>query len=236
VMPWINDVDAAMNLFLGGEFTGNALTDTLFGDSNPSAKSPIAYPVNAADTIQPCSCEGAEPQPCPYSEGLFIGWYNMTQDQILFPFGYGLSYTTFEYKEDSLVVHTGAAAAQQCPDVDEQRGPLISCVTATVRNSGTVAGVEIAQLYMGYPEEAEEPPRLLRGFNRLPELAPGDEATARFPIYRRDVHIFSNSNLRWEDVVCSGTCIFQLYVGTNSATTPLQGSFSPLATNQAAYF
>lgn len=225
VMPWINDVDAAMNLFLGGEFAGNAFADNLYGDHNPSGKSPIAYPHYENSTIPPCTppgnltCKEARPYPCEYTEGLFFGWYNMTDAEILFPFGWGLSYTTFEYSD--LEVHTGQNAGTKCPEVDTDRGDLMVCVTAKVTNTGNFAGTEVAQLYMGFPEAAKEPPRLLRGFNRveLDALASTDVA---FPIMKRDVQIFSNDSLEWEDI--AGT--FPIYVGTNARDTPLTSSFT----------
>jgi len=228
VMPWINDVDAAMNLFLGGEYTGHAFADTLFGDHNPSGKSPISYPHNENSTTQPCvppngpegwSCAQARPDACEYTEGLFFAWHGMTDDEILFPFGYGLSYTTFGYS--GLAVHTGSDASTHCPSVDTDRGALMVCVTATVQNTGSVEGTEVAQLYMGFPAAAEEPARLLRGFSRE-VLAAGGSVDVAFPIMKRDVQTFSNDNLVWEDVVGD----FQVYVGTNARDTPLQGSFT----------
>merc|ERR1712176_850957 len=95
------------------------------------------------------------------------------------------------------------------------------CVTATVQNTGNIHGTEVAQLYMGFPEAAEEPPRLLRGFSRV-VLAAQASTTVAFPIMTRDVQTFSNENLVWEDVAGD----FPVYVGTNARDTPLEGSFT----------
>merc|ERR1711920_652443 len=142
-----------------------------------------------------------------------------TDEEILFPFGFGLSFTTFGYS--ALQLHTGQDASTNCPVVDNDRGALMVCVTATVQNTGTVDGTEVAQLYMGFPAEAGEPARLLRGFNRV-ELAAQASTAVAFPIMTRDVQTFSNDNLVWEDVEGD----FMLYVGTNARDTPLEDSFT----------
>merc|ERR1712032_179938 len=217
-MPWINNVQAAMNLFLPGEHGGTAFAAAIFGDVNPSAKSPLHYPVDESSTIAPCWCGGGISD-CRYTEGLFIAWHRGSPNDVLFPFGHGLSYTTFSYSDLVVVDGPEFQVAEACPDQDPERGAAIVCVWATVTNSGGVAGVEVSQMYMGFPESANEPERLLRGFNRLAELAPGASAVAKFPLYQRDVQIYSGD---WQDV--GGT--FSVFVGTSSLDTPLSGSFT----------
>merc|ERR1719384_605724 len=83
VMPWIDSVNAMLNVFLPGKFAGAAFADVLFGVSNPSAKTPIAYPKDEADTITPCACnDSLTKNDCNYTEKLGISWYGMTTDKI----------------------------------------------------------------------------------------------------------------------------------------------------------
>src|SRR5690606_29388018 len=79
-------------MFLAGQETGNAWADVLFGDVNPSGRLPVTFPVSEADTIEPCP--GTT---CDYTEGLFVGYRGMFGKDVAFPFGHGLSYTTFQY-------------------------------------------------------------------------------------------------------------------------------------------
>jgi len=223
VMPWRDDVQAMLTVFFPGQFAGNAFADNLFGVVNPSAKSPIAYPVVEETTIPPCGCEGTRPgsdiADCVYTEKLKIGWYGAKEEDILFPFGHGLSYTTFEYSNVNVFVDEENIKAL-CADHDEQRGDPVVCITATIANTGSRAGVEIAQLYIGIPEE-EEPEKLLKGFNRLELLQPGGIATARFPVHKRDLQIYSNEQKKW--VEQDGT--FKVYVGSSAGVTPLTSDF-----------
>merc|ERR1712113_734575 len=99
---------------------GSAVADAIFGHFNPSAKSPITFPVSEADVTPPCDRIS-----CPYTEGLYMGWHGMQHMQVLFPFGHGLSYTLF--------------------------------VSARITNMGDVGGVEVAQLYLSFPDGTGEP-------------------------------------------------------------------------------
>merc|ERR1712228_831439 len=92
-----------------------------------------------------------------YTEGLCINWHCQPPQHILFPFGHGLSFTTFSYSQ--MVIHsTAASMAAECPDQDADHGAAVLCITATVSNSGGVSGIEVAQLYMGFPAGLGEPP------------------------------------------------------------------------------
>jgi len=181
VMPWADKVQGIVNVFLAGKYTGTAFADVLFGDANPSAKSPVTFPRSEADTVPPC-----EEIACNYSEGLFVGYLGIPYEQVLFPFGHGLSYTTFAYEMSRFAVKSSwwrFFGPVEC------KGALV-CVQVLVQNTGDRAGVEVPQLYLTFPDGTGEPVGQLRGFQRLPELAPGASTIAIFPLFREDLQIF----------------------------------------------
>jgi len=152
-----------------GQENGNAVVEVLFGDVNPSGKSPITFPVS--DSQVPAST----PQQYPgvnneetYSEGLLVGyrWYSTKSIQPLVPFGHGLSYTTFFYSSFSL-------SCRLCR--------LGQKITGAIRiaNTGSVAGAEVAQAYLSFPVAAKEPVSQLIGFQKV-FLAPGASQTISF--------------------------------------------------------
>jgi beta-glucosidase len=143
-----------------------------------------------------------------YSEGLGVGyrWYDGQNITPMFPFGFGLSYTTFGFS--NLGIAPGKSGTVK--------------VTATVTNTGHVAGSDVAQLYLGDPAVAGEPPRQLKGFQRV-TLAAGQSSTVTFTLDRHDLSYWKTSANNW--VLANGT--FNVYVGDSSALAnlPLQGSF-----------
>merc|ERR1712061_852516 len=114
---------------------------------------------------------------CNYEEGLMIGWYGLETSKIPFPFGFGLSYTEFTYGNVTQYTNSLDDIKNHCP---HEEGTAIICVTADVANVGSRDGVEIAQLYLGFPGDAGEPPKVLRGFHRL-TVPKGEVRTAAFP-------------------------------------------------------
>lgn len=170
LMPWINQVPAILEAWNPGEEDGNAVANLLFGLANPSGKLPVTYPVAKADT--PTSTEdrypgigsgtGVVPQVY-YSEDLKMGyrWYDAQGIAPQFAFGYGLSYTNFKISKLSVT--------QKSND-----GTKPIQVSVSVKNTGTVAGAEVPQVYLGLPESANQPPKRLVGFKKI-WLAPGEE-------------------------------------------------------------
>lgn len=168
-MPFVNEVGAIVQAWYLGSETGNALADVLTGAVNPSGKLPFTFPIELSDG--PLKTErqypGIEEDPglwqVYYDEGIFVGyrWYDTKGLPTLFPFGYGLSYTEFEY---------GKAAARV------SGGKLVASVS--VRNTGSVPGAEVVQLYVSSPAEGEgpaydRPAQELKGFKKV-FLAPGE--------------------------------------------------------------
>eukprot|EP00913_Durusdinium_trenchii_P028676 g26892.t1 len=182
VMPWIAHVDAALAAFLPGEATGLGIAQVLLGTTNPGAKSPVTFPLNESelgrpipggrdvnivtateDAIAPCEPpEGVKFEtpdqsfPCPYDEGIMAGFPHYEDKKVQYPFGHGLSYTTFSY-DDVTVVET---ASEGCD--------AKACVTVQITNTGPVAGAEVVQLYLVFPEDLGQPKKgLLRGFQKV---------------------------------------------------------------------
>ena len=177
-MPWIDDVDAVLHAWHSGEQFGPALAGLLWGDVNPSGKLPMTFPKALADT--PTSTpeqspgvvsDGSTTRPAgsdeirqvSYSEGLQVGykWYDEQDIDPLFEFGYGLSYTDFEYSK--LKVKTKV-----------KKGVVETRVTFFVENTGDRAGTEIPQVYLTLPAAADEPGKRLVGFDRI-DLAAGEK-------------------------------------------------------------
>ena len=219
LMPWLGKVAAVVEAWYPGQQDGAAIASVLFGDTDPGGKLPVTFPASAS---QPLS---ADPYRFPgvgrnvsYSEGLDIGykWYDANGLTPLFPFGFGLSYTTFGF--------TGLSVSPVSRHPDPGRNPnqVIAVVRAQVTNTGSRAGTEVAQLYLGDPASAGEPARQLRGFQRV-QLAPGQSTQVSFPLTARDLAYWKTAANGWS--VASGS--YQVWVGDSSALSglPLSGSF-----------
>jgi len=152
LMSWRDSADAIATNFLAGEETGKAWAKVLFGDHSPTGKLPIMIPASESDTIKPSNTKGD----IHYTEGMRTSYRN-TDLNAAFPFGHGLSYTTFDY---------GTAKAGACD------GEL--CVKLKITNSGSTAAKTVVQLYLEFPEEAQLPAPLLKGFAKTGLLQPGN--------------------------------------------------------------
>ena len=209
VMPWLGDVAGVFENWYGGGETGAATAALIFGTVDPSGKLPVTFPsslsqVPAQTTAQwPGTATGVV-----YSEGVDIGyrWYQSAGITPLFPFGYGLSYTSFSFSNEKV----GAFNA----DGD-------ATVTATITNTGSVAGADVAQLYVGDPAASQDPPEQLKGFQRV-TLNPGQAATVTFPLTIHDLASWSPTDNQWEAQAGS----YSIKVGDSSASLPLTGSTS----------
>jgi len=172
VMPWRDNVDCILAMFLGGQETGGAWAAVLFGDRSPSGRLPLTLP----------EAEGEEVQPAPqgedavFSEALATG-YRSTKLKVAFPFGHGLSYSTFSY---------GDLSEEPCEDRE-----AILCLHVVVSNSGTALASTVAQLYLGFPPEAGYPRDVLRGFAKTPRLRPGESEAVVFTLTGRDISYYS---------------------------------------------
>ena len=199
-MPWVNEVKAVVEGYLGGQNVGTANKAVLWGEVNPSGRLPETMPVKLEDT--PCYLSyGGEGNTAVYSEGIFVGYryYTKKKMPVLFPFGYGLSYTTFDYSNLKL-------SADCIKDTDE----LTVCVDVT--NTGKTAGKEVVQLYVSDREsEVFRPVRELKGFEKV-ELQPGETKTVTFRLDKRSFAYWNTQIHDWH----VETGVFDIQIAKNA--------------------
>ncbi len=222
-MPWLSKVHGVIEAWYPGQQDGAAIASLLYGDSNPSGHLPETFPKSLAQT--PTASARQFPGVngvSTYSEKLEVGYryYDTAHVTPLFPFGYGLSYTSFRYSHLTLS-KTRVANAVSGPG-GGQSSTLVS-VKATVTNTGTRAGADVAQLYLGDPHSTGEPARQLEGYKRV-ALQPGQSTTVSFPVTGHALSYFSTKANGW--VVPDGD--FEAYVGDSSALSdlPLRHGFT----------
>ncbi len=199
-MPWLDQVKGVIEAWYPGQDDGSEIAAVLFGDVNPSGKLPVTFPVSLAQV--PASTAAQWPGAggtVQYSEGVLVGyrWYTTKGITPLFPFGAGLSYTTFAFTH--LIVRSAGA------------GRVV--VSAGLTNTGRRAGADVAQLYVGDPASTGEPAEQLKGFQRV-TLRPGQTRRVSFTL---DRSAFAWWNGQW--TVTPGT--YTLMVGDSSANLPL---------------
>jgi beta-glucosidase len=229
VMPWLSQVASVVDAWYPGESNGTALAAVLFGQVDPAGHLPVTFPTDLSQVpaSTPAQFPGTGGQ-VQYSEGVNVGYryYDANNETPLFPFGYGLSYTSFRFRGLSVSpqqvqndTSDPGSTACQC---NGQSGNLVT-VSATVTNTGTVTGSDVAQLYLGAPAVAGEPPRQLKGFQKV-TLHPGQSTTVHFSLSGHDLSYWSDTANGW--VVPDGQ--FSVYVGDSSgpADLPLQGAFT----------
>ncbi|MFB6362877.1 glycoside hydrolase family 3 C-terminal domain-containing protein [Paenibacillus elgii] len=205
-MPWIERVKGVLEGYLGGQALGGAIADLLFGDANPCGKLAETFPKQLSHNPSYLNFPGKGDK-VEYKEGLFVGYryYDAKQIEPLFPFGHGLSYTTFEYI--GLTV-----------DKREIRDTETVRIGVRVRNTGELPGKEIVQLYVRDVETSViRPEKELKGFEKV-ELAPGEEKTVEFVLDKRAFAYYNPDLQDWH--VESGD--FEILIGKSSAELVLQ--------------
>jgi beta-glucosidase len=209
-MPWLAAVPSVVESWYPGEVDGAAIAGLLFGDVNFSGKLPVTFPQRLADgpirTVAqyPGVRDAAGIPHSTYSEGLLIGyrWYDEQGIEPLFPFGHGLSYTSFGYSGLEVEPHADGAT-----------------VRAQLTNTGDRPGAEVAQLYLTFPDEAGEPPLQLKAFDKV-EIDPGETRTVTFELDDRSFSVWDAAADEWRVVPgCYG-----VRVGGSSRDLPLVGS------------
>ena len=195
-MPWVGQVSGVLEAWYGGSRGAEAVANVLFGDVNPSGKLPMTFPRSEADlphreVVKPPAASesddwrkiaaGLPAFQVHYDEGLKVGykWYDAEKKPVLFPFGYGLSYTSYAYS--NLKVTPGSPVR----------------VAFTVANTGQRAGAEIAEIYAALPPSAGEPPKRLVGWSKL-RLAPGEKRNVEVEIDPLFLSIFNVDKKGWE--------------------------------------
>jgi beta-glucosidase len=230
LMPWIDKVAAVVEAWYPGISGSEAIANLLFGDVNPSGKLPLTFPKSEADLPHPVHVDPPKHDannPIPklagfpgliamamvtspffdvgYDEELKVGykWYDAEKKPVLFPFGFGLSYTTYAYS--GLKVTPGDSTT----------------VSFTVKNTGKRAGSEIAQVYASLPDAAGEPPKRLIGWTRV-ELAAGESKQVSVPVSRDRLTVYDEASDSWKMVPGS----YVIRVGGSSQDLPLQQAIS----------
>lgn len=197
-MPWLGAVGAVVQNWYAGIRGAQALADVLFGDVNPSGKLPFTFPVSLADG--PTAGAAFSTGDVPYTEQLQVGyrWFDAKNTTPLFPFGHGLSYTSFAYSGFKLASDG-------------------SSVSFTLRNSGSRAGSEVAQVYLGLPSSLGEPPKRLVAWKKV-ALNAGASQLVTIPIERDRLAYWDTASAGWK--VAAGDYRFQ--VGSSSRDIRLQ--------------
>ena len=171
---YVNDCDAILCPFFAGQAGGKAVTDAIFGLYNPSGKLTDTWPKAYSDTPA-YKNYGGENKEVWYGEGIYVGyrWYDARKIEPLFPFGYGLSYTTFEI------------LGLQVEDTDVEKEPVT--VKVNVKNTGKLAGAEVVQLYIASPKSSfDKPEKELKGFKKI-YLQPGEEKEVVFAVTKEEL-------------------------------------------------
>jgi beta-glucosidase len=231
---WQDDVSAIVQAWYPGQEQGNAIADVLFGDVNPSGKLPVTIPVDddQTPTSSPAQFPGIDLR-ADYSEGVFVGYRGFEElgIQPSFPFGHGLSYTSFAYS--GLKVDGGRRfeRVRRCHATRHHR--RLHChwvvkpkpqgdvrVSFALRNSGQRDGAEVAQVYVGrLPTSVPTPPRQLAAFERV-ELGAGQRTRVTLTIPRRSLSYWDSDARRW----VTPTGRVAVYVGGDSQSSPLTGT------------
>jgi beta-glucosidase len=227
-MPWVAAPAAILEAWYAGSDGANALGNVLFGTVNPSGKLPNTFPKSEADLPHPTVtmpppesmhfsgpsspemwAKGLPPFQVAYDEGLKVGykWYDAEKKPVLFPFGYGLSYTTYKYA--GLSVTPGAASGDKVK------------VSFTLTNVGTREGAEITEVYAALPESAQEPPKRLVGFSKV-KLAAGAKQTVTIDIDPKYLSIFDEAKDAWSLIPGDYT----IMVGGSSDKLPLKATIN----------
>jgi beta-glucosidase len=222
-MPWIGQVGAIFEAWFAGSRGADAVANLLFGDVNPSAKLPVTFPRSEADLPHPTLvkppkatvdannqgwrriAQGLPVFQVSYDEGVKVGykWYDAENKPVLFPFGYGLSYTTYSYSNLSIT---------------PGNNPRVSF---TVRNTGSRAGAEIAEVYVSLPAEAAEPPKRLAGWSKV-KLNPGESREVTVNVDSKYLSIFNVQQNGWQ--LIPGDYVFM--AGGSSQDLPLKQTVS----------
>jgi beta-glucosidase len=207
---WLDHVPAVVDMWYGGQEGGNAIADILFGNADPSGKLPVSFVKRWEDSPAYGHYPGKNLQ-VDYAEGIYVGYRYFDKHKIepLFPFGYGLSYTKFDYSD--LKVSPAGTSSNKPVEVSLQ-----------VRNSGSRQGAEVVELYVHDGHSSVDlPVQELKGFSRV-ELAPGESKEVHFTLDRGAMSFYSTAKKDW--VAEPGQ--FDVLVGSSSRDIRLKGTFT----------
>ena len=213
---WKAMPDAILCAWQAGQEGGNSVADVLKGNASPSGKLPMTFPVNFEDHASSAnfpidevantniinnvktSFDRKNVDYTVYEEGIYVGyrWFDTQNLEVSYPFGYGLSYTTFEYSEPAI-----------------KAGKNETTVSVVVKNTGAYAGKEVVQLYVSAPKgNLDKPSKELKAFGKTAELQPGDSQVITFVVNNEDLASFDEAQSAW--VVDAGT--YNFHIGASS--------------------
>jgi beta-glucosidase len=240
ILPWADhpNVTAILAAHFPGQETGNSIVDILWGDVNPSGRLPYTIAETEVDydrNLVKCTAlhlTNPNAYNADFKEGNDLDYKRFDQqklegrdDNVKYPFGFGLSYTTFELS--ALKTHVLVANVPRIPDKNAQILPggnvdlwkCLATISVTVSNTGDVAGSAVPQLYLSFPQEAAAPVRSLRGFDKVYMLA-NESKEIELPLMRRDLSYWSTSAQAW--TLPKGS--IRVNVGFSSRDLPLEAS------------
>jgi len=207
LMPWVATVQSILWTGFPGQVDGWAIASVLFGDSNPSARLPLTFPVLETDipVSTPEQYPGIDNE-ADYIEGLLVGyrWWDAKSIAPLFPFGHGLSYTSFAYSNLTITSSNGSV-----------------WINFQIQNVGALTGAEVSQLYLGFPSSSGEPPSQLRGFTKS-LLTPQAIVDVTFALDQQDLSFWDVPSHSWLPVHGQ----FAVMVGASSRDFRLNGQFN----------
>jgi beta-glucosidase len=207
VMPWKDQVKGILLMYLAGQAGGGATADLLLGKVNPSGKLAETFPLALEDNSSTAYFPG-EPKAVQYRESIYVGYryYDVSGVEVAYPFGYGLSYTNFEYSDVQI----------------SQKDKYSFAVTAKITNTGTKAGAEAAQLYVQCKQSAIfRAKKELKAFDKV-FLQPGESKTVRFELDKRSFAYYNTKVSDW----CVEEGDYDILVASSSADIRLTGSVS----------
>lgn len=216
---WKDKVDGILLAYMPGQEAGDAIADLLSGVTNPSGKLAQTFPASYTDVPSASSFTGVDSDSDGkvdtnyYNEGIYVGYryYDTFNKSVSYPFGYGLSYTTFDYKDATVTGNT----------LDSKGASGVVTLTATISNSGSVAGKEAAQVYIAAPSGTVAKPAIeLKAFAKTASLDAGASESLTFTIPAKWLASFDEANNQW--IIDAGT--YKAYVSPSSdvsSTTPV---------------
>lgn len=223
---WRNQVDAIVLAWQGGQEAGNALSDIILGNVNPSGKLPTSFPINYADISSVKNFPGKElpnaveqkmgmmskgkPSEVIYEEGIYVGYryFNTFGVKTAFPFGFGLSYTSFSYDDIS---------------INTKSKENIAMVSVTITNTGKVSGKGVVQLYLDAPKNSTDKPTMeLKGFVKTKLLEPDESQTVQFTLNKKDLTSFNTNRSSW--IADAG--LYTVKIGSSSENIKATTTFS----------
>ncbi|KAI4752944.1 putative beta-glucosidase [Aureobasidium sp. EXF-3400] len=234
---WIEhpNITAVIYANLPGQYSGNSLTEIVYGRQSPSGRLPFTVAKNESDygsLLRPTLPDRSNPQysQSDFTEGLFIDYKHFIQQNITprFAFGYGLTYSSFNYSSLSISVNASAIRSSAPPgsttSIAAEGGTAslydnIATISVSVENTGSFAAAEVAQLYIGVPGSGV--PKVLRGFEKQ-LIQPGASAAMTFPLRRRDLSIWDVKSQQW--MLPSGD--FVVMVGKSVLDIQVQGTLT----------